>query len=209
MFPKKNLRRFAALILFVLAVCSVEGSSKKSDKKDKKTSAKKKSGLTGFIAGRLAPDPALELNRLNGLFTPDEAAGLCEGCPECAGFTFRGARHVGQKFSIKFFRFVDQKTFDEAKRGGNWLWTSYRVKRAFVAVFHGKAPKVSAEGEIDAKSIRGVEQLIERFDDAKFVHNFRWKFPFPAISLPAFDETVQVCKHFSFAELHAKTLSYF
>jgi hypothetical protein len=181
------------LLLFVLLDVGCSDKVKKVDKKEKKSSTKKKNGLTGFIVGRLNPDPGFELNRLNGFYTPDEAANLCERNVECAGFTFRGSKGASQKFGVKFFRFVGQKTFEEAKKGGNWIWTSYRVKRSFVAIFHRKPSKdLTDTSNVERKSVKSVEQLIEKFQDEKFVQNFKWKFSFSAISIPLFEDESKV-----------------
>ena len=193
-----KLRRISAvLVLTILAIVNdviggVGQKTKKADK-DKKGSGKKKSGLTGFVVGRLNPDPAFELQRMNGFFSPDEASDACEMDLECAGFTFRGARDVNQKFPVKFFRFVGQKTFEEAKRSGNWVWTSYRVKRSFVAIFHQKSPKTLSEKVVESKSMKTVEHLIEKFGDKKFVDNFKWKFSdISAITAPILGQNSKV-----------------
>ena len=181
------------LLVLILVDVSLSDKVKKTDKKDKKVSTKKKNGLTGFIVGRLNPDPGFELNRLNGFYTPDEAANLCEKNVECAGFTFRGSKGASQKFGVKFFRFVAQKTFEDAKKGGNWIWTSYRVKRSFAAFFHRKTSTNLADAKnVDKKSVKSVEQLIEKFRDEKFVQNFKWKFSFSAISISFFEDESKV-----------------
>ena len=109
--------RMTLLLLVIISLQSTHVLSKKSkESSNKKSSTKKKTGLTGFIAGRLNPDPALELSRINGFYTPEEASTLCEKNLECAGFTFRGSKNVGQKFRTYFFRFVGQKSFEDAKR---------------------------------------------------------------------------------------------
>ena len=182
--------RMTLLLLVIISLQSTHVLSKKSkESSNKKSSSKKKTGLTGFIAGRLNPDPALELSRINGFYTPEEASTLCEKNLECAGFTFRGSKNVGQKFRTYFFRFVGQKSFEDAKRAGNWIWTSYRVRRPFVAIFHEKSPKDQSgksekmdKNKIDSQSEKGVAQLIKTFEDLKFLQNFNWKFPFSAVT---------------------------
>ena len=168
---------------------------KKSDKKSKGGGAKKKTGLTGFIVGRLNPEHGLELSQFNGYYSPDEASAFCERNIECAGFTFRGAKGVSQKFRVKFFRFVSPKTFEDAKKGGNWIWTSYRVKRSFVAIFHRQIAVDKNVDNTDNKLVKTFESLIGKSEDEKFVSNFKWKFLFSAISIPFFGKSTKVTKY--------------
>jgi hypothetical protein len=99
-----------SIILLTLLLFLHSGFCEKVKKSEKKSKggAKKKTGLTGFIVGRLSPEPGLELSHFNGFYSPDEASNFCEKNIECAGFTFRGAKGVSQKFRVKFFRFVSQ-----------------------------------------------------------------------------------------------------
>jgi len=64
--------------------------------------------------------------------TPKNAKKLCEEDFSCAGFTYKGAKDLGQKFKIQFFHYLSKKSVEVAKKSGDWTWSSYRVSRPFV-----------------------------------------------------------------------------
>lgn len=58
---------------------------------------------------------------------------------ECGGFTYRGAKGVDQPFLIHFFRVLPPystllRTVGQTKDRLEQIWTSYKVKRKFVAL---------------------------------------------------------------------------
>jgi hypothetical protein len=188
------------LILFLLITIQLS-ESEKVKKKSKSGGAKKKSGLTGFIVGRINPNPAYELTGLNGFYKPDEATELCEQTLECSGVTFIGSKGASQKFRVKFFRFVSPKDFEDAKKGGNWVWTSYRVKRNFVAIYHRKLHVMPSSEKVDRDSVSNFEEMIhrkmtDRNVDLKPIQNFKWKSNFAAISIPFFGDTSKAIDKF-------------
>ena len=183
-------------IFLLFLLISVEMSESEKVKKKSK-GAKKKTGLTGFIVGRINPNPAFELNSLNGFYKPDEASKLCEKTLECSGFTFLGSKGASQKFRIKFFRFVSSKDFENAKKGGNWIWTSYRVKRNFVAIFHQKLNVRSRNENVDRKTVSNYEELILKDLDFKMIQSLKWKSTFAALSFPFFGDQSKASMTFS------------
>ena len=112
------MRGFSSILLLFLLISVQLSESEKVKKKSKGSGTKKKTGLSGFIVGRIQPNPAFELTSLNGFYKPDEASELCEKTLECSGFTFQGSKGASQKFRVKFFRFVSSKDFEDAKKGG-------------------------------------------------------------------------------------------
>jgi len=160
------LRFSLVVVLTLVFLIEAKNTGEKLNKKKK---------LSGFIVGRICPNSYLELPQLNGKYTPSEAVNLCEQDLECSGFTYLGAKGVNQPFDIKFFHFIDPKTFSEAKVAGFWTWTSYRVKRNFVAIFHSAANL--SKSDIDENSTKKIKLIINRLSDKKFIENFKWKFP--------------------------------
>ena len=183
-------------IFLLFLLISVQLSESEKVKKKSKVS-KKKTGLTGFIVGRINPNPAFELSRLNGFYKPDEASELCEKTLECSGFTFLGSKGASQKFRIKFFRYVSSKDFEDAKKGGNWIYTSYRVKRNFVAIFHQKLKVKSTNENVERKTVSNYEELILKNFDLKMIQNFKWKSAFAALSIPFFGDQSKASMAFS------------
>ena len=64
--------------------------------------------------------------------TPKNAQTLCEADIQCAGFTYKGAKDLGQKFRMNFFHYIPDSAIESAKSSGDWTWTSYKVARPFV-----------------------------------------------------------------------------
>lgn len=159
--------KFNLVIVLILFLFSESKSSEGKNRKKKK--------LSGFIVGRIGPNSHLELTRLNGKYYPSEAVKLCETDLECSGFTYLGAKGVSQLFDVKFFRFIDQKAFSDAKTAGFWSWTSYRVKRNLVAVFHSSS-NLTPE-DLDETTIKKVKSIIEKFSVENYVESFKWKLP--------------------------------
>lgn len=122
------------LILLFLAfeghLTSVVGAKKK------KTSTKSSKKSKAFV-GKL--DTNLCVEYVSGLpssssfkMTPKEAIKWCEEDLQCAGFTYKGAKDLGQKFAMKFFHYIPEVSVADAKTLGDWTWTSYKVSRPFV-----------------------------------------------------------------------------
>ena len=66
---------------------------------------------------------------------PKKAVELCEGDIECAGFTYSGAKSVGQPFYIYFYRYITPSSISMLSvTNEERVWTSYRVKRNFVVL---------------------------------------------------------------------------
>ena len=66
---------------------------------------------------------------------PKKAVETCEADIECAGFTYSGAKNVGQEFYIYFFRYVASPSISvSAINNDEKVWTTYRVKRSFVVI---------------------------------------------------------------------------
>ena len=191
------MKGLSSIFLLFLLISVELSESEKVKKKSKVSGAKKKTGLTGFIVGRINPNPAFELSRLNGFFKPDEAAELCEKTLECSGFTFLGSKGASQKFRIKYFRFVSSKDFEDAKKGGNWIYTSYRVKRNFVAIFHQKLKVKSTNENVERKTVSNYEELILKNLDLKMIQSFKWKSAFAALSIPFFGDQSKASMTFS------------
>ena len=120
--------RLLVSVLLLLVFFSKEGQTKK-----KKGQSKKASASTNFFVGKLDSIPYnLEYEQLNGFMTPKNAKKLCEEDFACAGFTYKGAKDLGQKFQIKFYHFVPKIGIEIAKKEGDWTWSSYIVARDFV-----------------------------------------------------------------------------
>ena len=123
---------FLVLFLLLLLVFLKEGQTKKT--KEKKGHRKKAGTVpSNFFVGKLDSIPYnLEYPQLNGVMTPKNAKKLCEEDFSCAGFTYKGAKDLGQKFKIQFFHYLSKKSVEVAKKSGDWTWSSYRVSRPFV-----------------------------------------------------------------------------
>ena len=105
-----------------------QSSQKKVTKKSKKVDKK-----ANFFVGKL--DPAflsVPYEELNGRLTPQMGRKMCEEDEQCAGFTYKGAKGLGQKFDLHFFRYIPEKAVEKAKSEGDWTWTSFKVSRKHV-----------------------------------------------------------------------------
>ena len=120
------------VLLLLLLVFLKEGQTKKT--KEKKGHRKKAGTVpSNFFVGKLDSIPYnLEYPQLNGVMTPKNAKKLCEEDFSCAGFTYKGAKDLGQKFQIQFFHYLSPKSVEVAKKSGDWTWSSYRVSRPYV-----------------------------------------------------------------------------
>lgn len=118
--------------VLVLLLAFEEGlTKKKTKKKVAPLSAKKSTG--NFFVGKLsATSTNLEYEALDGQMTPKKAQSLCDQDLSCAGFTYKGAKGHGQKFQMKFFRYISKSGVEAAKKSPDWTWTSYRVARPYV-----------------------------------------------------------------------------
>ena len=129
----KTSQKTGFLVLFLLLLVFLkEGQTKKT--KEKKGQRKKAANVpSNFFVGKLDSIPYnLEYPQLNGVMTPKNAKKLCEEDFSCAGFTYKGAKDLGQKFKIQFFHYLSKKSVEVAKKSGDWTWSSYRVSRPFV-----------------------------------------------------------------------------
>lgn len=120
------------LILLFLAfeghLTSVGGAKKKKAK-----SGKKSSTTASCFVGKLDSNLCVEYNVApQRKMTPKDAKKWCEEDLQCAGFTYKGAKDLGQKFAMKFFHYIPEVSVAGAKTSGDWTWTSYKVSRPFV-----------------------------------------------------------------------------
>jgi len=109
-----------------------------------KKGASKKKVDSSFFVGKLdATSSSVEYQHIIGgegqlggqfqvLLTPKKARTLCEADLQCAGFTYKGAKDLGQKFHMNFFHYIPESAVASAKSSGDWTWTSYKVSRPFV-----------------------------------------------------------------------------
>lgn len=125
------------LLCSIYLICFSANTGAAADKKKKKQQH-------GFLVGQI-PLGRFEYPGLDGILKPVQAQIICENDLECAGFTFKGAKTgLDIPHPIIFFRYVSDKTFSEIGTSNNpktFLWTSYRVKRAFVIVAGSKFPE--------------------------------------------------------------------
>ena len=125
-------------IIHVTALCncskSVDSFKRKENVSNKNsTSALKKE--SGFFVGRVMHGYYVEYSEINTFLHPKMAVEKCEGDVECAGFTYAGAKSVGQPFYIYFFRYVAPPSISVLSvRSDEKVWTSYWVKRNFVII---------------------------------------------------------------------------
>ena len=86
---------------------------------------------------------------------------------ECGGFTYRGAKGVDQPFLIHFFRLLPPYSTLVKHVGKSRLeliWTSYKVKRKFVAlpgapVYNTDGGQLEVAGPAVAKFMESVNQV--------------------------------------------------
>ena len=123
------------VILFHLIIDSFADNNEKENsvRNAKSNSYFKKE--TGFFVGRFIFGHYLEYPELNGFLDPKTAVKICDADFECTGFTYQGAKNVGQRFYIYFFRYVAPPSFSlSSVTNEEKVWTSYRVKRSFVVL---------------------------------------------------------------------------
>ena len=112
------------LILALILDTAVLGKKVKKAKSGKKKEP-------SFIVGKPNSQFCLEYPELNQVVTPKEAKKLCEDDLQCAGFCYKGAKDLGQRFDMKFFHYLPEMAL-ASSADIDWTWTSYKVARPFV-----------------------------------------------------------------------------
>ena len=173
------------VILYHLIVDSFAKSNVKENirKEDKSNSYSKKE--TGYFVGRFVSGHYLEYQELNGFYDPKIAVKICEANFECAGFTYQGAKNVGQRFYIYFFRYVTPRLFSlSSVTNEEKVWTSYRVKRSFVVLPKKKEKEESIKiSKVDNKLSTLSENVLSgmaiKSDDKRisFGNKMKWSAP--------------------------------
>ena len=152
---------------------------------------------TGFFTGRYVVGHYLEYPELNGFFSPKSAVTICEGDFDCTGFTYQGAKNVGQSFYIYFFRYVAPPSISlSSVTNEEKVWTSYRVKRSFVTLPMKKGIKESIPSENDNDKVSSLSadvlSVMAINNDEKRIalgNKIKWSVPnYKAITLDPFSK---------------------
>ena len=173
------------VILFHLIIdsCADNNEKENSFKNSKSNSYLRKE--TGFFVGKFVPGYYLEYPELNGFFDPKIAVKICEADFECTGFTYQGAKNVGQRFYVNFFRYVAPPSFSlSSVTNEEKVWTSYRVKRSFVVLQKKKYKEESIKiSQVDNKLSTLSENVLSgmaiKSDDKRisFGNKMKWSVP--------------------------------
>lgn len=185
------------VILFHLIIDSFADNNEKENsvKNSKSNSYLKKE--TGFFVGRFVSGHYLEYPELNGFYDPKSAVNVCEADFECTGFTYQGAKNVGQRFYIYFFRYVAPPSFSlSSVTNEEKVWTSYRVKRSFVVLPKKKEKQQSiilsnVDNKLSTLSENVLSGMAIKSDDKRisFGNKMKWSVPkYKAITIDPFSE---------------------